>query len=637
VFDQNSEPGKPGKPVHTIAADVGLGKTHAWLKRVELLVAAGKAPVLAVPRHRLGEEIVDKLARVGISAAVYSGRGAVDPDTPAKKMCRQIERVELITNALASVSTRACKDGDRICEHFATCGYQRQLEEHPDVWIIPHQLLFIGRPRFIPKPDVLAIDESFWSASLHGIDRPEIFLLRSLIEDRSIADDITSTADLIVISHEVHAALTREDAGRIRRTVLALTGLTPSDLDAARKLEWRRKIDIDDVYPGMPMATLRAICNRVAERNRGVARLARFWELLIRTITAPDERSPWLELCLDMLSSSTSGRAEPTIRMTWRDDIHPDWRAPAIIMDATMPIAIVRQFWPEAEEPCRISASMPHTRVQQIIDRPMTADMLIPTEGASEHTNATRRANVERVRRFIEVRADDVQPGRVLVICQKGLEDALVASELPSNVEVEHFNNVNGENTWSDVALVVVIGRTEPAPERVERVARALFATAIEEIAPDDKGAIRYPMVERGIRTREGSGVSAQGPRHPDPRAEAVRWAICEAGLVQAIGRGRGVNRSPADRLQIDILTNVVLPLEVDEVTTWERIQPSLAEVMRARGAVPTTYADMASAYPDLFRSADGARMALSRFPASANAAPDHEARLARCFMTPHV
>jgi putative DNA primase/helicase len=65
--------------------------------------------------------------------------------------------------------------------------------------------------------------------------------------------------------------------------------------------------------------------------------------------------------------------------------------------------------------------------------------------------------------------------------------------------------------------------------------------------------------------------------------------------------------------LQVDILTNVVLPLEVDEVTTWDRVQPGTAHVMRAAGAAPTSYADMARAYADLFPSADAARMTLTR------------------------
>jgi hypothetical protein len=83
---------------------------------------------------------------------------------------------------------------------------------------------------------------------------------------------------------------------------------------------------------------------------------------------------------------------------------------------------------------------------------------------------------------------------------------------------------------------------------------------------------------------------------------------------VQTIGRGRGVNRTEANPLQIDILTNVCIPgIEVDEVTTWDKIQPSAVEVMRARGAVPLGYADMRAAYADLFPSAEAARKALAR------------------------
>ena len=174
-----------------------------------------------------------------------------------------------------------------------------------------------------------------------------------------------------------------------------------------------------------------------------------------------------------------------------------------------------------------------------------------------------------------------------------------------------HFNAIRGLNEWSDVALLMVVGRTEPSPRAVELIARALFGVDVQEVAPDEKGDIRYPTVVRGIRMRDGTGRRVVGNQHPDRRAEAVRWAICEAELVQAIGRGRGVNRGPENPLQIDILTNICLPgIEVDEVTTWDAIQPSAFDVMRARGAIPLGYADQAAAYPDLFSSAEAARHA---------------------------
>ena len=65
--------------------------------------------------------------------------------------------------------------------------------------------------------------------------------------------------------------------------------------------------------------------------------------------------------------------------------------------------------------------------------------------------------------------------------------------------------------------------------------------------------------------------------------------------------------------LQIDILTDYALPIAIDEFTTWDLIQPTNAEVMRARGAVPLNYRDMSAAYPDLFDGGEAARKALSR------------------------
>jgi putative DNA primase/helicase len=610
----------PAAPVLALSVAVGLGKTRAWRERVALALArTTHTGVLAVPRHRLGDEIVHDLAAAGITARVYRGREANDPDQPGEKMCREIERAMLITEALGAVTPRACKKKDKECGFYHVCGYQRQRQQRPDIWIVPHQLLFRERPSFISEPDSVVIDEAFWGAALHGVERPYRLLLSAINQHREIyiagrgrqVRDSSATADLMAVSARVYRALEMEGGGRIRRAALAKAGVTGADLKEAYRLEWRRKIEVE-VWPGMPFPQVRAICNKIMTHNQLVGRLARFWDLLQRTLIAPDERSPWLEPREAEPMPGGEGTA-PVVLMVWRDDIHPSWTAPTVVMDATMPIEIVRQFFPAVDIPRCVAAPMPNSYVRQIIDRPMTAEMLIPSEYANQRTNATRRANVERVRKFLLVRADDVRPGTVLVITQLRLETELIAGGLPANVTVRHFNDIAGENAWKDVALVIVIGRTEPAPSAVERTARALFGAAVQEILVDHDGAIRYPRTTRGIRMRTGRGVAVEGPYHPDPRAEAVRRAICEAQLVQAIGRGRGVNRTDANALQIDILTNVVLPIEVDEVTTWDRIQPGTAHLMRTAGAVPLSYTDMATAYPDLFASREAAKKTIMR------------------------
>jgi hypothetical protein len=162
----------------------------------------------------------------------------------------------------------------------------------------------------------------------------------------------------------------------------------------------------------------------------------------------------------------------------------------------------------------------------------------------------------------------------------------------------------------------MAIGRKEAPVRDVEQTAMALFGREVEEIVADGKGAIRFPHVERYLRMRDGNAVPVKNPQHPDPLAEEIRWQITEASLMQAIGRGRGSNRGPADGLVIDILTRICLPLAVDEATIWDAVQPSRLQVMWARGAIPGlpgSYADMAACYPDLFVSAGAAEQAMRR------------------------
>ena len=139
MLDLNDDPppAPPAIPIDAVSVDVGVGKTRIWLEFIapELVLARFPA-VLAVPRHRLGEEIVRELASVGIAARVYRGREADDPEQPGKKMCHDLERANLILDALSDVSSHACKHKDRICEFYDVCGYQRQGHQRPDIWIV---------------------------------------------------------------------------------------------------------------------------------------------------------------------------------------------------------------------------------------------------------------------------------------------------------------------------------------------------------------------------------------------------------------------------------------------------------------------------------------------------------------------
>ena len=69
MIDLNESLAELPPPVYSVAGDVGLGKTRALREHVvPPLIALGMRVVLAVPRHRLGDEIVADLAKAGIAA-----------------------------------------------------------------------------------------------------------------------------------------------------------------------------------------------------------------------------------------------------------------------------------------------------------------------------------------------------------------------------------------------------------------------------------------------------------------------------------------------------------------------------------------------------------------------------------------
>ena len=199
---------------------------------------------------------------------------------------------------------------------------------------------------------------------------------------------------------------------------------------------------------------------------------------------------------------------------------------------------------------------------------------------------------------------------------------------LPPNVATVHFNALSGLDGFKDVRLIIIIGRTQPSPQAVEDRAELIADAEIDRIAPGgwydkDPAALTMRNEPTGPEVFTGAGkgqaVKYGTDRHPNDLAETIRWGICEGELLQAVGRGRGVNRDDATPLQIDLLTNIPLPLPIDEANTFPAFEPTAADVMAARGViVENTTAKgawdaVASILPDLYPTKDAARKANER------------------------
>jgi putative DNA primase/helicase len=173
-------------------------------------------------------------------------------------------------------------------------------------------------------------------------------------------------------------------------------------------------------------------------------------------------------------------------------------------------------------------------------------------------------------------------------------------------VDAVHFNGLSGLDRWGGVRCLIMLGRTLPAPSTAECSAMAINGR-VPVRNPEDAGWW-YPLSERRIRLANGRTIPLMVETHADPIAEAIRWSICEGELIQAIGRGRGVNRTAETPLEIDLLTDAVLPLTVHEVVPWQQIRPSRHDLMALDGVVLENAADMAKCFPSIWPSPQAAR-----------------------------
>jgi putative DNA primase/helicase len=72
-----------------------------------------------------------------------------------------------------------------------------------------------------------------------------------------------------------------------------------------------------------------------------------------------------------------------------------------------------------------------------------------------------------------------------------------------------------------------------------------------------------------------------------------------EGKLIQALGRGRGINRTEQTPLDVDLLFDTCLPIKVNDVSIWRR--PSALVETAAEGVMLTAQSDMVKVYPEIW------------------------------------
>ena len=616
-------------PRRGLPVEVGLGKSRAAREAIVSLLGngalAGRKVVYAVPRHDLGAEQVTAFAALGVSAMLWKGRTAPDPspEDPERLMCLDPDATFDALEVEQPVEQSCCKvtRGGVVhaCPQYWRCGYQAQKPpaRRAQIIVCAHDSLFHAKPDAIGPVGLLVLDEAFWQAGLRGLDGKTVLTQDSLEPDAATLTcftvrgkvDYEAANDLLVLRGRLWKVLQTGLLGPISQALIEAAGLTAKECRFAAGLE-RARLRNPGLLPGMDAATrARKIASVLPARGVPWAppgRAAALWTILAEALDNRHDAAG-----VNVVNQLTENGSVRALKLRWRAPIRSGWLAdvPVLHLDATTQPELVSPYLPALAIAEPLGATTPHVRIRQVLGSPTSAKALTPGEEAPDRQHRTSRRHRRDLVTYLRARAKELRRGEgknLLVIGQKAAIDALRSEPLPARVDSVHFNALSGIDRWGGVAGMVVLGRTLPAPVTVEALAIALTGRAPQREA--SASAWWYGSVERRIRLAGRRSYAVLGEAHDDPVAEAIRWSICEGELIQAIGRGRGVNRSAADPLQIDLLTDIVLPITVDELLDWQDLVPARRDTMASRGVVLDNATDMARCFPDLWESADAAR-----------------------------
>jgi hypothetical protein len=638
---------RPAEPNHSaIRITTGAGKSETTRTAVAGYVREAKKRgiphrvVVYVPTHKLGDEARQRFP-ADISTALLQSRRARDLAT-GEPLCRNLAAVEAAEAIGADVERAACRKprrgGDPIlCPFYDKCGYQRQKQaaKQADIVFAAHPYLF-GPPEVLTKNvGVVVIDESFWQSGLlfpklavDGLDAelPE-FPVRDPDGTKN-SDDTHHLADLI---ERLKSAVKASPVGEyLTKAALLAAGLLPGNKyedgsgATAAKLEWRRKVDVG-LLPGAGEETIRKQAKQFGFLGQ-LPKRATMWRAVEELLSGPDDATGRLRTEL----RTTADGSVLYLKLNGRRDIHERIAGlPVIALDATLNIDIVKHFFPRIKFALDLEVQAPHERVTQVVGLPIGKASLLPGKRRSEEEQ--RVANKRE--RLLKVVRRLATGRRCVVITYKELRPLLDGAG--PNIEVAHFNAIEGIDRWRDVDVLITIGRPLPAPNAVENMAAALTGkpVSLPEYPPSRKGARPQKMIveNRAIRLKSGAEVSLPCRVFDLPEAELIRQAVTEAAIIQAVGRARGVNRSAANPVEVYmVLHDTTVPIAVDAVVQFEDLEPTKIDSMIERGLVPQWGADAAKLYPDLWPTAQAAQKAYRR------AGLDAERIHARCRKSPY-
>jgi hypothetical protein len=576
-----------------VKATVGLGKSSAARRHVgalnRRLAAAGQPSriLILTPTLALADETAQRWRDGGAHVAVLRGYLA-SHQTSGRPMCGDHEAVRAAMDASEDVQKTACiATAERRCALFDGCLKQANRREvaEADVIVAAYDALFTG---FAVQPEsigLILIDEGCWARSIEeqsGLT-VEGFASEMLNAERRDPDGV---ADLHDLRARAVAAFLANGAGPVHRRRLAAAGLGAEAARLARGLEQRRLRD-PGLFPGMSRELRKTAMRQVRLNIRSRFYIAA-WDAIGRLLAGGHGADGRLEIGAEDVRT---GVHPLTVR--GQKPIHHTLQGkPVLHLDATLRFELARTLLPDLEV-SEIAAATPNMHLR-LITGPFGKGSLCDGPRA-DPAERQRRAN-RRAECVDYVRWHARRFKRTLVVTYKDIEAEFAG--IPG-VEVAHFNAIAGLDLYRDVGLLIVLGRPLPGTDDLARLSGTLFGHV-----PSDG----YRRDLKGVAMRSGVVRGVRATVHADEQAEVLRAAICDDEVIQAIGRGRGVNRTADDPLEVHVLADVGLPLLHDRVSCWDIEAPDILQQMLLAGIAVDSPAHATLLHPRLFVSASAAK-----------------------------
>jgi hypothetical protein len=588
-----------------LRATVGLGKSTAARRHITDLVQRLAKNGLShrilnfVPSLTLADETAAAWRALGLKVAVLRGYEALNPITRSP-MCGDLIAVRAAVEAGQFIQSSVCFRGKKQhCPMFANCAKQanRREVQEAQVVVAAYDAMFSGFAGDNQDFAMVLVDEACWGRSIEDINGLTIEALPHLgisgvTSSRKKDAQGAGFADVIASRQRLTTALVTQAPGEVTAEALRVAGIDAGFCEEARRAEYAALPDAK-LIPGQSIANRKAALERSGRRALGL-RVIGLWsaigDLLAGEATAVGK--VWL-------GGMQGKQGLRPIRILRHKPIANDLaRLPILHLDATLRQELAEVVLPGLEvSTVEARAAYQHVR---LISGNFGKNTLCPDPRATADENQRRANRLQECVDYVRWHALRHQ-GRILVITYKAIEIAFAGI---SGVEVAHYNAVAGLDGWGDISALFLIGRPLPSSNDLAEITGALFDRSV-------CGA--YAPRDIGVALENGHASAIRATRHADRSAETLRAAICDDDIMQALGRGRGINRSADNPLEVHILADVVLPLAHQQVQAWDVVRPDIMQRMLLAGLAVDSARDAAILHPQLFGTEKAADHAFRR------------------------